>query len=162
MGEYRKLGFHLTTIILSMQFMLINIVFCVLVLVGKVGHRYWVRIRETSRREMALQGLQPQNQEPRSRIQVLVTISQTVDDAVGGPAKELGLDVKGSKPQNCVVSLYHVYTAGVLAGSVATARFGAARRPSRAKNKPKPRLAIGSDPIWTSSHKPPVDVPFWV
>jgi hypothetical protein len=101
MGEYGRLGFHLTTIIpilpnnlaLSMQFILfINIVFCVIVLSGKLGHRCWARIRENARQEvgggphfilretrymslyfqMALQGLQPQNQEPRFRIQVLV------------------------------------------------------------------------------------------
>jgi hypothetical protein len=61
MGEYGRLGFHLTTIIpilpnnlaLSMQFILfINIVFCVIVLSGKLGHRYWARIRENARREV--------------------------------------------------------------------------------------------------------------
>ncbi|KAJ7894644.1 hypothetical protein B0H14DRAFT_3854239 [Mycena olivaceomarginata] len=61
-------------------------------LLGKLGHWYWARIRETARREMALQGLLPQNHEPRFRIQVLVTTSQTVvDTAVDKPAKELGL-----------------------------------------------------------------------
>ncbi|KAJ7889344.1 hypothetical protein B0H14DRAFT_3855779 [Mycena olivaceomarginata] len=82
----------------------------------KLGRRYWARIRETARREvgggphfilretrymslyfqMALQGLQLQNQEPPFRIQVLVTTSQTfVDDADDTPAKEPGLYVVG-------------------------------------------------------------------